>query len=649
MTDAGAPRPRGRHASPDDVSGVPTSWMPSAAPGPVAGRWVADTPAWDSVPAPRASFSDRDEGTAAWRPARSARWRDDLPRASTGGMRRVSGLLDRDAEDTGPVPVEWRHRGDGGDRSDPRPSPRDLPSSWGGHRDDDFGRHPSAPLPPPPPGAWSRLSRHGSAADDTPTEIVPLPQDDAVAPDDAATDAHALGPHAWDDQTGGLEVIGANVDEELPRRGRRRRAEGEDDAHDVHEDDLDDEALYEDDLHDDLHDEALHELDLRDDLYDEALHEEDLHEDDLPDLPDEEIPLKPYDPRSGRRRRRRRPLAVFLALLVLAALAGGVVFGGQKLLGLFVAEDYPGQGSGSVDIRVQSGDTLSDIGRSLVEADVIASVGPFVDAAEAEPDAMGIAAGVYQMHKRMSGAAALDLLLDPASRQVSRVTIPEGLTLVGTLQRIADATGTPLADLQAAAADPAALGLPAYANGQLEGFLFPATYDVEPGETAVDVLRGMVAQFVEVAGRLQLEQRAAAVGRSPFEVVIVASMIQSETKLDAERPDVAQVIYNRLQQGTPLGIDATLAYGLNKNGNDLTVTDLQSDNPYNTRTRVGLPPTPISAPGEGSLAAALSPSTGDYLYYVLQSQDGSHFFTGNYAEFEAARERCAAAGLGCGG
>ena len=126
-------------------------------------------------------------------------------------------------------------------------------------------------------------------------------------------------------------------------------------------------------------------------------------------------------------------------------------------------------------------------------------------------------------------------------------------------------------------------------------------------------------------------------------------MVQSETRLDEERADVAQVVYNRLIQGIPLGVDATLAYGLGKNGNDLTVTDLQTDSPYNTRTRAGLSPTPISSPGEASLEAALAPSAGDLLYYVLENADGGHFFTADYAEFQAARARCAAAGLGCGG
>ncbi|MGY1663274.1 endolytic transglycosylase MltG [Geodermatophilus sp. SYSU D00705] len=357
------------------------------------------------------------------------------------------------------------------------------------------------------------------------------------------------------------------------------------------------------------------------------------------------------DEPSRRRRRRRSPVAVVLSLVVLAGLVGGIVLGGKALINLVnpPSEDFVGQGSGEVQIRIAVGDTLSDIGRTLESAGVIASVGPFVDAAELEPAATGIQPGVYAMRQQMSGQAALDLLLDPATRLFARVTIPEGFTVQQILQRLSEGTQKPVEELQAAAADPAALGLPAYANGQLEGFLFPATYDFQPDDTPVTMLRAMVSRFTETATAIQLEQRAAAAGRSVYDVVTVASMVQSETRLDQERPDVAQVVYNRLGQGIPLGIDATLAYGLGKNGNDLTVTDLQTDSPYNTRTRAGLPATAISSPGEASLEAALAPTTGDLLYYVLESDDGRHFFTADYSEFMAARERCAAAGLGCGG
>ncbi len=496
-------------------------------------------------------------------------------------------------------PLTGRHSaGDGDERTGPLPG-RGQPDP------------PRAGLPPRPRGAWSRLAG-GAGADPDATVAAYGGDRSRDVPAAARPLPH---PHEDDEATGGLELFGAGGRDGGPR-GRRAPAAPE--HHDDHHDDH-----HHDDEHHDDHDEH--------------------HDDDHPVLG------------SGRRthtgRRRRSPLANLLALLVLAGLVAGIVFGGRALIGLVnpVAEDFAGAGAGTVQIRVGEGDTLSDIAGTLVDQGVIASREPFIDAAEVQPAATGIQPGVYVLRSQMSGQSALELLLDPATRQVSRVTVPEGFTAAATLQRIAESTGLPIEDLRAAAADPAALGLPAYANGQLEGFLFPATYEVEPDTTAADVLRSMVSRFTDTATELQLEQRAAAAGRSPYDVVVVASMIQSETLLDEERPNVGQVIYNRLNQGIALGIDATLAYGLGKNGNDLTVTDLQTDGPYNTRTRAGLPPTPISAPGEASLEAALAPSAGDLLYYVLESQEGRHFFTASYDEFVAARQRCADAGLGCGG
>ncbi|MGY1637370.1 endolytic transglycosylase MltG [Geodermatophilus sp. SYSU D00742] len=454
----------------------------------------------------------------------------------------------------------------------------------------DGSTHPSAPLPglpPRPAGTWSRLQRRTDAhPDDAPTVAQPVGSQPGVPGERADdTDATPADASAWDDDTD--ETGGLEVLGASPEEPRRsRRRTGDDD-----------------------------------------------------------------EPPAGRSRRRRSPVAVVLSLVVLAGLVAGIVLGGKALINLVnpPSEDFVGQGTGEVQIRIAVGDTLSDIGRTLVAEGVIASVGPFVDAAELQPAATGIQPGVYAMRQQMSGQAALDLLLDPATRLFARVTIPEGFTVQQILQRLSEGTQRPAEELQAAAADPTALGLPAYANGQLEGYLFPATYDFQPDDTPVDMLRAMVSRFTETATAIQLEQRAAAAGRSVHDVVTVASMVQSETRLDDERADVAQVVYNRLGQGIPLGIDATLAYGLGKNGNDLTVTDLQTDSPYNTRTRAGLPPTPISSPGEASLEAALAPTTGELLYYVLESEDGRHFFTADYTEFMAARERCAAAGLGCGG
>ncbi|WP_448623708.1 endolytic transglycosylase MltG [Geodermatophilus sp. URMC 64] len=578
MTGPGAPRPRGRHASPDDdARGVPASWTARPAPQAYGRR------ATDSAPRDRS-----DDDTAAWAPAPQHRRADVVAgAATTAAMRSVGGPGRRYAEETGPVPLEWRHSGDGPERPGPRRSGDDTPSGWRS-APDDAGRHPSAPLPPPPPGAWSRLSRRpdapAGAAADAPTEAQPAlpvpPSDESyeLHDDEAPTDAHHVDPDAWADETGGLEVIGAHVDD-APRRGRRgrRRAEPRED----HED------HYGDDVHDELHDGELF---------------------------DEDIPVQPYDRRSGRRRR-RRPVAVLLSLVVLAALVGGVFFGGQKLLGLFTAEDYTGQGTGSVDIRVQNGDTLSDIGRTLVEADVIASVSPFVDAAETEPDAMGITAGVYRLRHQMSGAAALDLLLDPAARLVSRVTIPEGLIVTETLQRIADTANLPIADLQAAAADPAALGLPAYANGSLEGFLFPATYDVEPGDTAADVLRGMVARTTQALDELGVPQD------QRLTVLTKASLVQAEASSTEDMAKVAQVLENRLRISMPLQLDTTVNYANGKSGITTTPEDRANPSPYNTYLHPGLPPGPIGNPGEDAIRAVLNPTPGDWLFFVVVNPD----------------------------
>lgn len=361
--------------------------------------------------------------------------------------------------------------------------------------------------------------------------------------------------------------------------------------------------------------------------------------------------------RHRRRRRRRgggrRALGVLLSLAVLAGLVVGVWYGGRAVLGVFdtgtnPAADYSGSGTGTVEIRINAGDTATDIATALMAADVIASERAFQDAALANPDSRSIQPGLYTMRQQMSAAAALDLLLDPAARLFDLVVIPEGFTVEQALPALAEATGLPVEGFQAVVDAPASLGLPDYARGAAEGFLFPATYELDPDLTAVEVLQQLTAQYTALTGSLQLADRASSLGLTPYEVVIVASMIQSESRVDGERDQIARVIYNRLAQNIPLGIDATTAYGLGIPGTELTTEDFESDSPYNTRRNLGLPPTPISNPGEASLEAALSPANGDWIYYVLEDDAGNHFFTASEAEFLAAKARCEAEGLGCG-
>jgi UPF0755 protein len=207
------------------------------------------------------------------------------------------------------------------------------------------------------------------------------------------------------------------------------------------------------------------------------------------------------------------------------------------------------------------------------------------------------------------------LLLKPSSRLVSRVTLPEGLTATQILQRLAQATGVPIAQLQAAAANPASLGLPAYANGSLEGFLFPATYDFEPGTTPQQMLSSMVTRTVQVLDQLQIpaDQR--------LSVLTEASIVQAESGSAEDMPKVARVLDNRLAMGKPLQLDTTVNYANGKSGLTTTAQDRANPSPYNTYVHTGLPPGPISNPGEDALKAVLAPAQGDWLYFVVVNPD----------------------------
>jgi uncharacterized YceG family protein len=316
---------------------------------------------------------------------------------------------------------------------------------------------------------------------------------------------------------------------------------------------------------------------------------------------------------------------------VLAGLVFGIVIGGQKLIELIdpTAQDYTGQGTGEIQIRVQDGDTLSDIARTLVKADVVASIGPFVDAAETNAASVGIQPGVYGMRQQMSGQAALDLLLDPASRLLSRVTLAEGLSVQRSLTRIAEETGRPVEEFQAAAADPVALGLPAYANGQLEGFLFPATYDVEPDDTPADVLRAMVARTQQAFTDLGIPEELR------LTVLTKASLVQAEAGSVEDMGKVARVLENRLADGMPLQLDTTVNYANSKGGLTTTAQDRANPSPYNTYVHPGLPPGAINNPGEDALRAVLNPTPGDWRFFVVVDPDtGDTRFAVTGAEHE---------------
>jgi UPF0755 protein len=321
-------------------------------------------------------------------------------------------------------------------------------------------------------------------------------------------------------------------------------------------------------------------------------------------------------------RRGRGCLAVTIAVAILGAAVGLVVVKGQSFLSnAFTVADYSGPGQGEVVVQVTNGDTSRDIAATLEEHGVVKSAEAFTRAARQDSRALGIQPGYYRLRREMEAQLALDLMLDPSSRILDRVTVPEGRRLSEIIDILAKETGIPKEDFTKALQDPANLGLPDYVQDNVEGVLFPATYDVDPGTTAVSLLQDMAAKYVEVSESLGLVAGAKELGLTPMQVVTVASLVEAEARRPEDFGKVARVIYNRLDSDLPyerrLQLDSTVHYALNKRGNVFTTEkDREVASPYNTYRHPGLPPGPINAPGARALRAALHPAGGDWHYFV---------------------------------
>ena len=310
-----------------------------------------------------------------------------------------------------------------------------------------------------------------------------------------------------------------------------------------------------------------------------------------------------------------------IAVLVSLAVIGGGGFLIYHKVTEYQGADYTGAGQSDVTVTVKSGESVSQMGDLLVAEDVVASRNAFMRAAKKEKRTNNIQAGTYKMKTRMPAADVVAVLVDPSNIVNNRFTVPEGLRNTHVLEQVSSATGIALGQLTAASKDPS-LPVPSYAQGSSEGFLFPDTYTFEPDFTASQVLTRMVDRFNQVAADENLEKRAAAAGRSPHDVLVVASIIERETSDHKYAPLVAEVIYNRLAQGMRLQSDAMVAYANNLEGK-VTTTDEERglNSPYNTYMVDGLPPTPISNPGKAAIDAALAPASGDYLYFVTVNLD----------------------------
>ena len=330
---------------------------------------------------------------------------------------------------------------------------------------------------------------------------------------------------------------------------------------------------------------------------------------------------------------RRRGGKGLLAFLVVLALVGGGIFAYRWATG---APEGP---SRPVAFEVRQGWTLSRIADELVAADVIRSSIGFRVAARGVEDE--IQAGDYELRTNMTPGQVLAVLRAGPIIETVSLTVPEGLELREVAGVVAEDLGLDAKRFEEAATS-GEFSLPPYlpeGTDTVEGFLFPKTYELSPEVTEEDVITRLLTQFEEEAAGLDWGN-AKQLGLSPYEVVVVASLIEREARVAEDRTKISAVIHNRLREGMPLQIDATVQYALPEENRELTFEDYEYDSPYNTYLHAGLPPTPIASPGAASLDAALNPADEDYLYFVVvDPESGAHEFAETYEEFLRLKEQ----------
>ena len=347
---------------------------------------------------------------------------------------------------------------------------------------------------------------------------------------------------------------------------------------------------------------------------------------------------KARPPRPPRRRRFRWLAPLFALAVILIPVAIGGYYAFHLYMARYHPADYSGQGTGEVVVQVASGDTATSLGPKLAELGVVASARSFVLAAEHSSNTGGLVPGFYKVHEHMKASLAYAVLVNPKNLVQITVTIPEGWRLSQIVAWLGTKSGLASSAYDQVLKDPALLHLPAYAKGNPEGYLFPATYEVLPHETALGVLTGMVQRFDQESATLNIPAAARQVHLTEDQVIIMASLVQAEGGRVSDYPKIARVIYNRLAQDIPLQLDSTVLYGLDKFGIIASNQDLNSSSPYNTYKFKGLTPGPIDSPGAAAIEAVLHPSSGNWLYFVtVDPKTGLTKFTASEAQFEQYR------------
>lgn len=350
-------------------------------------------------------------------------------------------------------------------------------------------------------------------------------------------------------------------------------------------------------------------------------------------------------PPKRRPRRKLTWLWVLLSIVVVLAVVSTVAwvnFGPQiqKVLGIEPPIDYTGGGTGKVIITIENGQIGGDVAKTLAAQGVTKTSTAFYKLLLLQQPPVTFQPGSYQLKRHMSAKAALAALIDPKSKISTQVSLPEGITVKGVIAKLANlsqVTGVTKTQLEAAAADYKSFGLPAEAPS-LEGYLFPATYTLQPGQSAHQMLQVFVT---EMFARLD------AAGVAPADrhrVLTLAGLTQKEAGPVADFPKVARVWDNRIAQGMNLQSDATVAYGVGSSSISTTPAQrADKSNPYNTYANPGLPIGPISNPGDQAIDATLHPADGNWLYFVVVNcSTGETAFSDTYAQHEAANAQLGA-------
>ena len=340
--------------------------------------------------------------------------------------------------------------------------------------------------------------------------------------------------------------------------------------------------------------------------------------------------------------RRRWPFVLLGLALTLLVLAGSGALWVQRQI------NPPGASGPEVRLTVEPGMSTSEIGELLEREGVIANANIFRYYARLT-GVGAIEAGDYDLQKKSDLSDVVEVLEGGAAlAEDERVTVPEGLTLAEVAKVVGEMPGRSAERfMEVANSGTIRSQYQPPGNNNLEGLILPETYFVTKGDDEAKILRKMVDAFDQLAGTLNLSAAADRFGVSPYEAVIIASMVEREARVDEDRGKVARVIYNRLDREMPLQIDATVLYALNRPQESVSFKDREVNSPYNTYRIPGLPPGPIASPGRKSLEATVSPTPGNWIYYVLTDPSGRHSFTADDREFQNLVNQCIAKGL-CG-